>query len=455
MLRRELHYHLPPELIAQQPAEPRDASRLLVLDRRSGAIAHHVFRELGRFLRPGDCLVLNDTRVIPARFFCRRASGGRVEGLFLHSDGGEWRVLLRPAARLKVGERLSPCAELKEPGGSGRLGPLGQQAGHADPEEAGETPAPPSQDGAHHGLRHTTEPGAVSGAGLRPTRMGEPPAADVSLRLVAAHPRGEWAVVPEPACDPLAWLARHGQTPLPPYIHRAGGPDAHDLERYQAVYAARPGAVAAPTAGLHFTPALLDELAAAGVERVAVTLHVGPGTFQPVDVEDLADHPMHAEYYAVAADVAERLAAVRRAGGRIVAVGTTAARVLESLPGVLGEGGLAGERGAGERRGELGAAASFPRTRESSAASAESPPDVPAAGASPSESLSGWTRIFIYPPYTFRNVDVLLTNFHLPESTLLALVMALGGVDAVRAAYAAAVAERYRFYSYGDAMVVV
>ncbi len=346
----ELQYDLPAELIAQHPAQQRDASRLLVLHRATGALEHHVFRDLSEYLRPGDCLVLNDTRVIPARFFCRRETGGRIEVLYLHATDAGWHVLLRPSARLKLGERLL-C------------------------------------DGA-----------------------------DVRLVLCERGARGEWLVRPVPETPPLDLLQRVGRTPLPPYITRPDELPADlrtaDVERYQTVYAQRPGAVAAPTAGLHFTPTLLDELAAAGVARATLTLHVGAGTFTPIATDNLADHPMHAEWYEVSAAAAAILQQTKAAGGRIVAVGTTATRVLESL-------------------------------------------DLAALQASEDIAARGWTDIFIYPPYQPRNVDALITNFHLPGSTLLALVMALASREQILAAYQAAVAERYRFYSYGDAMLIL
>ncbi|MBK9120888.1 MAG: tRNA preQ1(34) S-adenosylmethionine ribosyltransferase-isomerase QueA [Phycisphaerales bacterium] len=357
MRRDELHYELPPELIAQQPITPRDAARLLVLHRDTGRIEHRTFRDLGAYLDPGDCLVTNDTRVIPARFDLERATGGRIEALFLRVDStpapapgaAEWICLLKSAGRLRPGETLA-CR------------------GH-------------------------------------PTH----------LQAVARLERGAWRLRPDPHIDPLTLLSAIGAPPLPPYIRRGVKTEptvrARDHERYQTVYATHPGAVAAPTAGLHFTPELLTELGARGVERVPVTLHVGLGTFAPIEVEDLQDHPMHAEWYEVRSDALTALRACRARGGRIVAVGTTAVRVLESLPeGVWAD-----------------AAAAF----------------------------SGWTRLFLYPPYRFRHVDRLLTNFHLPESTLLALVMAFGTRAQVRAAYAAAVAERYRFFSYGDAMLIL
>jgi len=340
----DLQYDLPPELIAQQAIEPRDAARLLVLHRDTGRVEHRGFREITELLHAGDALVVNDTRVIPARFFLRRGTGGRVEALFLHEQPGGWRIMLKGSGRLKVGETLH-CEEFP----------------------------------AH------------------------------CLVLAERLERGDWLARPVPPIPPLELLARIGQTPLPPYIHRAA-PDAADVARYQTVYADRPGAVAAPTAGMHFTPELLERLAATGVRRAGVTLHVGAGTFVPVQTEVLANHRMHAEWYEIGAAAADVLRDTRGAGGRVVAVGTTSARVLESLPDI------------------------------------DSPEFGPA---------SGWTEIFLYPPYRFRNVDVLLTNFHLPGSTLLALVMAFATPEQIRAAYREAIAQRYRFYSYGDAMLIV
>lgn len=348
-----LHYELPPERIAQQPVEPRDHARLMVVHRNTGRIEHRRFFEIVQYLRAGDGLVVNDTRVIPARFFSRRASGGRIEGLFLQAENDQhWRVLLKPSVRLKVGERL----------------------------EMESTQA----------IRQT-------------------------LLIDAKLERGEWVVRPDPPVGFLDFLSAHGQTPLPPYMKRAAAPEPFDREHYQTVYAAAPGAVAAPTAGLHFTGSLLDALSAAGIRRAAVTLHVGLGTFSPVTVADLHDHPMHAEWYRVEAAAAREIAAVRKGGGRIVAVGTTSARTLECLPRLGGPDSLAVEN----------------------------------------SGATGWTRLLIFPPYEFRNVDVLVTNFHLPGSTLLAMVMGLAGEELIRRAYADAIEREYRFFSYGDAMLIL
>jgi S-adenosylmethionine:tRNA ribosyltransferase-isomerase len=385
----DLQYELPEELIAQQPAQPRDASRLMVLHRDTGRIEHRIFRDIVNYLESGDCLVRNDTRVIPARFFCRRESGGRIEALFLRDNDGLWRVLLRPSARLNVGERLAIEGH--------------DRADVVVPDAAAGAPGPADGAQCHSPATGISEGGAI-------------------LVLRARHERGEWSVEPDPADDPIHMLDRVGQPPLPPYIHRSAAPTGEDRWRYQTVYAATPGAVAAPTAGLHFTRELLEAIGARGVGIADVTLHVGLGTFAPIAVDDLADHPMHSEWYDVPESTADALNAAGgdrvghgepRAGEsradqskRIVAVGTTSLRVLESLP------------------------------------------------PGPVHASRGWTDLFIYPPHEFKRVGALLTNFHVPGSTLLALVMALGGVENIRAAYKAAMAERYRFFSYGDAMLI-
>jgi S-adenosylmethionine:tRNA ribosyltransferase-isomerase len=313
MKRSELEYSLPPELVAQQPTERRDQSRLLVYERASGEVRHRRFFELPEELR-GQVVVVNDTRVVPARLRLRRPSGGEAEVLLLErlNGRGEWEALARPSRMLKSGQRLGNVV-LLEPLGEGRW----------------------------------------------------------RLRLEG-----------EPA----------GEAPLPPYITEPLG----DPERYQTVYAAEEGSAAAPTAGLHFTPELLAKL---DVERV--TLHVGLDTFRPVTVDDLADHRIHSERYEVAPEAWERI----RAAEQVLAVGTTTVRVLESLA-----------RGA---------------------------------------PLSGRTDLFITPGFEFRRADALLTNFHLPGSTLLALVMAFAGVEETRRLYELAIAERYRFYSFGDAMLIL
>jgi S-adenosylmethionine:tRNA ribosyltransferase-isomerase len=344
----DFDYDLPPDLIAQAPARPRDASRLLVLDRRTGATSHHTFHELPDLLAPGDLLVANDTRVIPAAFTARRATGSRIEGCFLRVlDNGLWEVLLAGRGRLRQGQTLA----------------------------------------------------LVDAAGQ----------AQFDLELLGRGEGGTWHVRETTGAEVLSVLAAVGRPPLPPYIHRdeAAASSAEDRADYQTVFARCDGAVAAPTAGLHFTPRVLDALQARGIERATVTLHVGLGTFQPVRVDRLADHAMHGEFVEVSAEVADRINAARAAGRRIVAIGTTTVRALES-----------------------------------------------AAGNGPLQPMSGWTHLFIRPPYPFRVVDAMLTNFHLPRTTLLVMVSAFAGREHVLAAYAEAVHERYRFYSYGDAMLM-
>jgi S-adenosylmethionine:tRNA ribosyltransferase-isomerase len=350
----DFDYELPAERIAQEPCAERDRARLLVHDRRTGATQHAYIADLGTFLRRGDLLVVNDTQVLRARLFARRASGGRIELLLLEPSPGDalqWRAMLRPARRLAEGERL--------------------------------------------------------------TLEGAPLAVELSAREHAptGEPAMEWRVsFVEPGgarVDAREVMERAGHVPLPPYVERAD--DARDVERYQTVYARVPGAVAAPTAGLHFTPELLARLSAQGIARAALTLHVGPGTFQPVKTEVVEEHRMHAERYELPSETAAAVRAARAAGGRVVAVGTTVVRVLESCAG---------------ERGEL------------------------ACG-------SGATELFLLPGAEFRAVDALLTNFHLPRSTLLMLVCAFAGRERVLALYREALARGYRFYSYGDAMLLL
>jgi S-adenosylmethionine:tRNA ribosyltransferase-isomerase len=348
----DFDYELPRELIAQYPAERRDESRLLVLRRDGETLEHRRFRDIGDYLKRGDVLVVNDSQVIPARLLGKRSTGGRAEMFLLRDLGaGRWEVLVRPGARIREGSLLSF--------GEGRL--------TARVEEA-------LPDG-----KRVVSLSAAAGAG---------PAAGAGEDVAAA-------------------VEELGAVPLPPYIDREAEPI--DESRYQTVYARVPGAVAAPTAGLHFTGELLGDLESRGVDVVRLTLHVGIGTFRPVAVEDPESHVMESERYDVPVAAAEAINSARESGGRVVAVGTTSVRTLES---VTDEGGLVHE-GAGS------------------------------------------TDLFIRPPYEFRCVDVLLTNFHLPRSSLLMLVSAFAGRERVLDAYAQAVRERYRFYSYGDAMLVL
>jgi S-adenosylmethionine:tRNA ribosyltransferase-isomerase len=341
-------YHLPPELIAQTPAEPRDSSRLLVLDRATGALTHSVFREIGAFLRPGDLLVANESRVLPARLHGRKAETGAAVEILLLALRPEigptvWETLVKPGKRVRPGHRIDfPAglsAEILESTAAG--GRLARFLADARPD-----------------------PGAVE------------------------------------AC-----FRQIGEMPLPPYIHTK----LRDPERYQTVYSHTEGSAAAPTAGLHFTPDLIARLAAQGIPLVYVTLHVGLDTFRPVEVADLRQHHMHSEDITLGQATADAINATRMAGGRVVAVGTTTVRTLEAV----------------------------------------------AARWLPLQPFAGRTDIFITPGFQFRVTDALITNFHLPKSTLLAMISAFAGRERVLAAYQEAIAQGYRFYSFGDAMLIL
>ena len=336
----DFYYELPQELIAQEPLSDRSASRLMVLDKNTGAVTHKHFYDIADMLGEGDCLILNDTKVLPARLYgIKEETGAAVEFLLLHKHTLDtWEVILKPGRRAKPGARFVF--------GNGEL-----KAEILDIINEGN-------------------------------------------RLVRFEYEGVFEEV----------LDRLGEMPLPPYITKK----LEDKDRYQTVYAKNPGSAAAPTAGLHFTPELLDKIRAKGVKTGYVTLHVGLGTFRPVKVDDINDHKMHSEFYILPEETARLVNETKAAGGRVISVGTTATRTLET----------AGMEGL------------------------------------PLKAMTGWTDIFIYPGKQFNVIDALITNFHLPESTLIMLVSALAGRERVMAAYEEAVRERYRFFSFGDAMFI-
>jgi S-adenosylmethionine:tRNA ribosyltransferase-isomerase len=340
-------YELPRNLVAQQPVASRVDARLLVVDRRGQTLSHHHIRDLPELLTPGDCLVLNDTQVVPARLLGHREStGGHWEGLFLEvGQGGIWRILCKARGKLAANEwiRLSNVQGLE----------------------------------------------------------------DIRLQLAVKQPDGSWVVVPESDEETFALLERVGWVPLPPYIRKGEMVDA-DRKQYQTVYARWPGAVAAPTAGLHFSEALLRRLEDDKITICPLTLHTGAGTFRPISAPRLAEHHMHSEWGAIGRETVDRILHCRSGGGRVVAVGTTSVRLLET-----------------------------------------------AAADGTLKEFTGHTDLYIRPPFEFRAVDALLTNFHLPRTTLLVLVRTFGGDELIVRAYEEAVRERYRFYSYGDAMLII
>ncbi|NGY84205.1 tRNA preQ1(34) S-adenosylmethionine ribosyltransferase-isomerase QueA [Bacillus megaterium] len=335
-------FHLPEELIAQTPLEQRDASRLMVLNKETGSVKHHMFHDLLDYVQEGDCLVLNDTRVLPARLFgTKEDTGANIEVLLLkQTQGDTWETLVKPAKRVKEGTVISF--------GDGRLTAVCKET------------------------------------------------SDQGRRLLEFNYEGIFYEV----------LEQLGEMPLPPYIKER----LDDQERYQTVFAREQGSAAAPTAGLHFTEEMLEQLKEKGVHIAFLTLHVGLGTFRPVSVDDLEEHDMHSEFYQVSEGTAALLNSVREKGGRIISVGTTSTRTLETI--------------ATEHNGKFVAS-------------------------------SGWTNIFIFPGYEFKAIDGMITNFHLPKSTLIMLVSALAGRENVISAYEQAVAEKYRFFSFGDAMLIL
>ena len=340
MKKSDFYYDLPKELIAQDPLEDRSGSRLMVLDKNSGAISHHIFRDIIDFLNPGDCLVINDTKVIPARLHgIKEETGAHIEVLLLkRREGDIWETLVKPGRKAKKGTRID------------------------------------------------------FGDGLLKCEVVD--VIEDGNRLIHFEYDGIFEEI----------LDRLGEMPLPPYItHKL-----KDQNRYQTVYAKYEGSAAAPTAGLHFTPELLQAIEDKGVRIARITLHVGLGTFRPVKAENIEDHQMHSEYYQVTSEAADLINKTRQEGGRIIAVGTTSTRTLET---VADENGFV-------------------------------------------KPCGGWTQIFIYPGYKFKCIDALITNFHLPESTLIMLVSALAGRENILNAYNTAVAEKYRFFSFGDAMFI-
>lgn len=340
MKKQDFYYELPEELIAQDPLADRSSSRLLVLDRQSGAVSHHVFTEIVDYLEEGDCLVINDTKVIPARLIGSKVgTEAKIEILLLkRKESNIWETLVKPGKKAKPGTKIS----------------FGD--------------------------------GLLTGEVLEVVEEGN--------RLVQFSYEGIFEEI----------LDRLGQMPLPPYITH----QLKERERYNTVYAVHEGSAAAPTAGLHFTPELLQEIEKKGVDIARVTLHVGLGTFRPVKVDEITDHHMHSEFYQISAEAAEKINRTKSGKGRVICVGTTSCRTIESAADVNGH----------------------------------------------IQAGSGWTEIFIYPGYRFKVLDGLITNFHLPESTLIMLVSALAGREQVMKAYEEAVEERYRFFSFGDAMYI-
>lgn len=362
MKTQDFAYELPQALIAQRPLPVRDASRLLVMERGNGRLTHHHFTDIVEYLHPGDILVVNDTRVIPARIFGRKATGGRVELLLLEQlDDLRWKAIVG-------GKKVDGGVTIELENGDGLMALV--------------------------------------------TAVLDGPQREISFNAPVS-----------------GYLAEHGHTPLPPYIHES----LSDPERYQTVYARYEGSAAAPTAGLHFTPDLLLALRQKGILLEMVTLHVGLDTFKPVDVEEVADHQIHSEWARISPETARRINEAKLAGGRLIAVGTTAMRTLET--GALRSAGINGSLRDISLRDASGETSNFCPWK-------------------PVSAFTGATDLFIYPGYKFRAVDGLITNFHLPQSSLLMLVSAFAGREAILAAYETAVQHAYRFFSFGDAMFI-
>ena len=361
-------FELPAELIASRPAETRDGARLLVVDRQTASITHARIRDLPDLLKSNDLLVFNNTKVLPARLFgFRTSTGGRWEGLYVEEvSPGHWHLLSDTRGRLQPGETI--------------------------------TVRPAYLDSSEDALENE--------------RGAEQDSESLILTLIQKRDDGGWIAAPNSKVSSLELLERFGSLPLPPYMGRKLA-DQDDQQRYQTQFASEPGAVAAPTAGLHFTESLLEECRSRGIQKAELTLHVGIGTFRPVVAERLADHKMHEEWCRLPSDTCDRVIQTRQRPGRVIAVGTTSVRTLESAAqATMGSGNLL-------------------------------------------QPWQGRTNLFIQPGYKFQAVDCLLTNFHLPGSTLLVLVAAMAGYDLIMEAYRQAISERYRFYSYGDAMLIV
>ena len=361
-------FELPAELIASRPAETRDGARLLVVDRQTASITHARIRDLPELLRPNDLLVFNNTKVLPARLFgFRTATGGRWEGLYVEEVSSQhWHILSDTRGRLQPGETI--------------------------------TVHPAYGDGSGNDLNR----GAGDSQGCE----------NLLLTLIEKREDGGWIAAPNSSAPSLELLEKFGSLPLPPYMGRKLA-DQDDQKRYQTQFASEPGAVAAPTAGLHFTESLLEECRSRGIQKAELTLHVGIGTFRPVVAERLADHKMHEEWCRLPSDTCDMVIQTQQRPGRVIAVGTTSVRTLESAAqATMGSGNVL-------------------------------------------QPWQGRTNLFIQPGYRFAAVDCLLTNFHLPGSTLLVLVAAMAGYDLIMEAYRQAISERYRFYSYGDAMLIV
>jgi len=387
MLITDLDYNLPPSLIATRPAEPRDHSRLMVVHRSTGQIDHRHFYDLPEYLRPTDLLIVNDTRVIPAKLNLQKNTGAAIPGLFLAEPQlGQWQVLLRSRGKIKIGDELVP--HLKNT-------------------------AEIAEDAEFYKNKKNS---------LRPLRSLR--CIPYRFRIESRIPNekgtkgGEWLISVTPP-DPAPLILAHiGGIPLPPYIEKSRTADTADRDAYQTVYAREGQSLAAPTAGLHFTPTLLKKIEALGTQRAAVNLDVGLGTFLPVETQTLEEHPMHTEEYSIPAAT---IAAIRQRSGRIVVVGTTAVRTLEAAADQI----------------------------------LHPTPQRDGGGGVATYDIHNSTNLKISPPYQFQLADVLLTNFHLPRSTLLALVAALIGLDKLKELYALAIEKKYRFYSYGDAMLIL